>query len=265
VTHLKISVPDWCFYSKLAEGPRYYELLGSLGVDGVEMVPPERHAMARDAGLAILNQSGPGMQEGLNRLENHARLLPQIRESLGSAAAAAIPLVIVFSGNSAGQADAEGIENCRRGIEALLPDAERAGVILGFEMLNTDDHPDYQACHGSYGFAVAAGLGSPRFKLVYDIYHMERMGDDSARDIAGNLGLIAHLHVAERPRRDKPLAKGAIRYGSIVPVIVNAGYDGFWGLEFIPRGDPLSDLRESIGMLRQAANGSGPWAASRTQ
>ena len=261
MTQLKISVPDWCFYGKLAEGPRYYELLGSLGVECVEMVPPERHAMARDAGLRILNQSGPGMQEGLNRFENHAQLLPQIRESLRSAAAAAIPLVIVFSGSSAGQAEAEGMENCRRGIEALLPEAERAGVVLGFEMLNIHDHPDYQACRGRYGFALAAGINSPWLKLVYDIYHMERMGDDSARDVAGNLGQIAHLHVAESPHRDKPLAHGVIRYESIVPLIVKAGYDGVWGLEFIPRGDPLGDLRESIGMLRQAAKASGPRAS----
>lgn len=256
MTHLKISVPDWCFYGKLAEGPRYYELLVSFGVDGAEMVPPERQAMARHAGLVILNQSGPGMQDGLNRLENHARLLPEIRESLRSAAAASIPLVIVFSGNAAGQAEAEGIENCRRGIEALLPDAERAGVVLGFEMLNVHDHADYQACHGRYGFALAAGIDSRWFRLVYDIYHMERMGDNSVGDIAGNLRYIEHVHVAESPRRDKPLARGAIAYESIVPAVMKAGYGGYWGLEFIPREDPRADLHESIGMLREAANGS---------
>ncbi len=255
MTEPKISVPDWCFHGRLAEGPRYYEALASLGVAGVEMVPPERHAMARGAGLAILNQAGPGMQEGLNRLENHARLLPQIRESLRSAAAASIPLLIVFSGNRGGQTDAEGIENCRRGIEAVLPDAERDGVTLGFEMLNVHDHADYQAAHGSYGFALAEAVDSPRLKLVYDIYHMERMGDDSSRDVPANLARVAHLHVAESPRRDKPLAHGTIRHATIVPAIVKAGYRGFWGLEFVPRGDPLTDLRESIAMLRQAAAG----------
>jgi hydroxypyruvate isomerase len=249
---VKFSVPDWCFYGKLGEGRRYYDQLKELGVDAVEMTPPGRCALARAAGLEIVNQAGPGMQEGLNRRENHARLLPAIRAALDAAGAAGIPLLIVFSGNRAGQADREGIENCRRGLEALLPAAEKARVLLGFEMLCSQDHADYQADHGSYGFALVNAVGSPRLRIVYDIYHMEKMGDDSAVDVVANLGSILHLHVAESPARGLPLADGVIRYRSIVPKIVAAGYRGYWGLEFVPRGDPLDELSRSIAMLREA-------------
>jgi hydroxypyruvate isomerase len=255
VHRVKFSVPDWCFYGKLAEGRRYYDILKELGVGAVEMVAPERCTLARGAGLEIVNQAGPGMQEGLNRREHHARLVPAIREAIDAAGSAGIPLLIVFSGNRAGQADREGIENCRRGLEALLPAAEKARVQLGFEMLCSQDHADYQADHGSYGFALAKAVGSPRLRLVYDIYHMEKMGDDSAADVVANLGSIGHLHVAESPARDLPLADGVIRYRSIVPKIVAAGYRGYWGLEFVPRGDPLDDLRRSIAMLRGAGGG----------
>jgi len=243
---LRVSVPDWCFYGALAEGPRYYELVRTLGVDAVEMVPPERHALARAAGLPILNQSGPGMQDGLNRLENHPRLLPEIRAALRNAAAAEIPVLIIFSGSSGGQEESEGTRNCRRAIEALLPDAERERVI---------DHPDYQACHGRYGFDLAAALGSPWLKLIYDIYHMERMGDHAAKDVAGNIRHVHHLHVAERPGRGRPMARGLIPYATVVPSILRAGYRGYWGLEFVPGGDPLADLKDSIGMLQAAAEG----------
>jgi len=260
MSRLLASVPDWCFYGKLADGPRYYELLRTLGVDAVEMVPPERHAMARAAGLPILNQSGPGMQDGLNRLENHPRLLPEIRAALRNAAAAEIPVVIIFSGNSGGQPELEGTRNCQRGIEALLPDAEREGVILGFEMLNDHDHPDYQACHGRYGFDLAAAINSPWLKLIYDIYHMERMGDHAVADVAGNISRVHHLHVAERPGRGRPMARGLIPYASVVPSILRAGYRGYWGLEFVPGGDPLADLKDSIGMLKTAAAGTEPEA-----
>ena len=58
---IKISVPDWCYYAKIGPAETYYATLKRLGVDAVEMVPPERHALARAAGLAIINQSGPGM------------------------------------------------------------------------------------------------------------------------------------------------------------------------------------------------------------
>jgi hydroxypyruvate isomerase len=250
---MKISVPDWCFYGKIGEGARYYAALREIGVDGVEMVAPERHALARSAGLEILNAAGPGMQTGLNRRENHTELLPRIRESIEMAKADGIPLLIIFSGNRAGQQDAQGIASCRAGVEALLPDAQKAGIVLGFEMLNSIDHADYEGDHGSYGFALADAVDSPWLKLVYDIYHMERMGDDSGKDIVRHLNRIAHLHAAESPRRDAPRADGAIRYDRIIPRVTQVGYKGYWGMEFIPSGDALSELRDSISLFRRLA------------
>jgi hydroxypyruvate isomerase len=250
---IKLSVPDWCFYPKLGDPIYYYETLKSLGVQGVEMVDPSRYAAARAAGLEILNLSGPGMTRGLNRLEHHAELLPQIREALQHAHDHAIPLVIVFSGNRVGQSDEAGIANCRRGFEALLPEAERLGVILGFEMLNSSDHTDYQADRGEYGFRLAQEIRSPWFKLVYDIYHTEKMGDRSAPDIIAHLDLIAHLHTAESPRRDAPRADGNIRYCEIVPQVLAAGYAGYWGLEFVPGEAPLHELHESIQLFQSLA------------
>lgn len=250
---LRISVPDWCYHGKLGPVEDYYPTLRKLGVDAVEMVPPERHAAARAAGLAILNQSGPGMTAGLNRIEHHATLLPQIRTALRQAGDQGIPLVIVFSGNRDGQSDAEGIRNCAQGIEQLLPDAERAGVVLGFEMLCTANHPDYQACHGRFGFDLCRRLATPWLKLVYDLYHLSREGDDVTADAVANLDLIAHFHLAESPRRNAPLAAGTIPYGQILPPILRAGYTGHWGLEYCPENDPRAELERSIAMLRNLA------------
>jgi hydroxypyruvate isomerase len=125
--------------------------------------------------------------------------------------------------------------------------------MLGFEMLNSSDHADYQADRSSYGFGLAQALHSPWFKLVYDIYHTEKMGDHSAADIVAHLDLIAHLHTAESPRRDAPRANGNIRYGEIVPQVMAAGYAGYWGLEFVPGGDALAELSESIALFQGLA------------
>jgi hydroxypyruvate isomerase len=250
-----ISVPDWCFHGKLGPAEDYYETLRAEGVGAVEMTPPERHAAARAAGLQILNQIGPGMQEGLNRREHHAKLLPAIRDAVRRCGDAGIPTLLVFSGNRAGQPDAEGIGNCRSGIEELLPDAERAGVVLGFEMLNSFDHADYQADHGAYGFALAEAVASPRLRIVYDLYHLERMGDDGAADVAAHLPRVLHLHLADSPARDRPKARGGIDYARIIPAIARAGYRGWWGLEFLPGADALDDLRRSIALVRELAGG----------
>jgi hydroxypyruvate isomerase len=256
---IKLSAAEWCFYDKFGDPARYYDTLKELGIDGAEMVDPARYEAARSAGLEIVTMSGPGMTMGLNRRENHVELIPQIRDAIQHAGENHIPILIVFSGNRAGQANAIGIANCRRGFEAVLSEAEQYRVILGFEMLNTGDHPDYQADHGLYGFELVEAIGSPWFKLVYDIYHMERMGDDSAYDIVNHLGAIAHLHVAESPLRSMPLANGNIRHSQVVPAVVRAGYRGFWGLEYIPgKGDryqdePLEELRQAVALFKWLA------------
>jgi hydroxypyruvate isomerase len=248
---IKLSAPDWCFYTKLGDTARYYDTLKHIGFDGVEMVDPSRYTTARTAGLEIVTMSGPGMTRGLNHRENHVELIPKLRDSIQHAGDNNIPILIVFSGNRSGQTDEEGIANCQRGFQAVLPDAEKSKVILGFEMLNTHDHPDYQADRGRYGFDLVAALHTPWFKLVYDIYHMERMGDDSATDIVNHLASIAHLHVAEYPRRSSPLADGNIRHNQIVPAFIQAGYKGYWGLEYIPGENLLDELRQAIGVFRQ--------------
>jgi hydroxypyruvate isomerase len=247
---LRLSVPDWCFYDDKTDPVRYYQELRSLGIAGVEMVAPSRFSAARAAGLSILNQSGPGMTRGLNRIAHHAELLPAIRALINSAAAADIPQVIVFSGNRDGQDDAEGKANVIVGLKALAADAERAKVTLVFEMLCAQNHPDYQADHSAYGFDVVEAVASPAVKVLYDIYHMSRMGEDVIGDIVGHPELIAHLHTAESPARSAPRRDGEINYGAVVQAGLAAGYVGYWGLEFVPQADRASELRAAIATFR---------------
>jgi hydroxypyruvate isomerase len=246
---LRFSVPDWCFYRADDDPAVYYRQLAALGITAVEMVASARWAAARAAGLEIINLAGPGMTRGLNRREHHASLLPEIREVIAQAGAAGIPHVIVFSGNREGQADAEGIANCVAGLKALAPDTEAAGVTLLFEMLNSLDHADYQADSGAYGFQVARGVGSPAVCALYDIYHLARMGEDVLADLPANLDLVAHLHVAETPRRTVPVAGGAIDYPAIVRAVQAAGYQGYWGLEFLPGEDRFGEITAAMGVL----------------
>jgi hydroxypyruvate isomerase len=243
---MRLSAPDWCFWRDGGDPAVYYRVIRQLGFTGVEMVDPSRWQAARDAGLAILNMSGPGKTVGLNRLGLHADLLPEIRQQIATASAAKIPHLILFSGNRDGQDDAVGQANVITALKALAGDAERAGVTLIFEMFNDQDHPDYQADHSSYGFAVAKAVASPAVKVLYDIYHMSRMGEDVIADITGNLDLIAHLHTAEMPKRSIPRKDGTIPYGKIVSAVMKAGYQGFWGTEFVVQGDVVTELREAV-------------------
>jgi hydroxypyruvate isomerase len=247
----KLSAPDWCFLKPGVEPAAHYARLKALGYGAVEMVAPANRAAARAAGLEILNLGAPGMQRGLNRRAHHAELLPQIRACISEAQADRIGQVIVFSGNRDGQSDAEGQAICIEALCALAPDAARAGVTLVLEMLNSFDHQDYQADRSAYGFAVAKAVASPAVRILYDIYHMVRMGDDPLSDITANLPLIAHLHLAEAPSRSQPLAQGTIAHRDLYQRITAAGYRGWWGMEFIPGRDILGELKQATGALAE--------------
>lgn len=240
---IKLSAADWCFFKPGMDPAGYYGKLAEMGYSGVEMVAPERFAAAQAAGLAIVNLMSARLEKGLNHRENHEWLIPMCLEIIALAGENKIPHVIIYSGMREGQADADGLQICREAIERLLPAARRHNVTLVFEMLNDTDHPDYQADHGAYGFDLWKTVGSPQVKLLYDIYHMAMMGDDCGKDVTANLDAIAHIHIAEKRGRGLPLAGGKIKYADLVPSIVRAGYQGYWGMEFEPKGDAFAELK----------------------
>ncbi len=232
----------------------YYARLKAIGYAGAELVDPVRWEAADAAGLPIVAVAAPGMEEGLGVAAHHAALLPQIRACMEKAAAHGIPQVIVFSGNREGRPGEECFSHCVAAMRPLARDAERLGLTLIIEMLNGTDHPDYAADSSRFGFDLARAVGSPRFKVLYDIYHMHRMGEDVTADILGNLPLIGHLHIAGSPRRDFPGTRQEIDYLRIVKEVVRAGYTGLWGQEWRPaHDDPWSELEAAFMLFTRYA------------
>ncbi|MDA3799005.1 MAG: TIM barrel protein [Kiritimatiellae bacterium] len=250
---MKFSVADWGFYGKSQDPEKYYETIKLMGVEAVEMADQSCWQDARAAGVKLLNISGPGMDIGVNFKENHATLIPEIRESIALAGENNIPYVICFSGNKNGQPNNVGLENCQIAFEQLLDDCEKHNVTLLFEMLNSKLHEDYQADYSDYGFELARRLNSPRFKVIYDIFHMHVMNQDVIKDIVENIDIIGHIHIAEAPDRDLPLANGNIKYSEIIPKVLAACYSEYWGMEFIPKGESTSELKIAVDTFRAIA------------
>ena len=244
VNPLRQSVAEWCFFRNQPDPAAYYRRLRDIGFVGVEMVDPSRYAMARAAGLQLVNATGTRKHGGLNRTEEHPQALAEIRESLATARECGIAHLIVFAGQRAGQPDEQGIRNCISGLKQVATEAEKARVTLVFEVFNKFDHPDYQADYSDYAFQVVRAVASPSVKVLYDIYHMHRMGENVADVIARNVSYIAHLHVAGSPKRDFPGPRQEIDYRRVVQAVMAAGYDGLWGQEFVPQADPLAELAE---------------------
>jgi hydroxypyruvate isomerase len=184
-----------------------------------------------------------------NRLEHHDTLVALYEKLIAESAEAGFMNVICFSGNRDGMDDEQGLENCAVGIKRLLPTCEKHGVTLTMELLNSKvNHKDYMCDHTAWGVELAKRIGSERFKLLYDIYHMQIMEGDVIRTLKDNAAYIGHYHTAGNPGRNEFEAQDQqeLNYAPIMRAIKSTGFKGFVGQEFLPKRDPLTSLREAV-------------------
>jgi hydroxypyruvate isomerase len=244
-SRLKQSVSRWCYgripLDDLCEAAK------SIGYKSVELLDEADWPVPKKHGLECAMANGFGkIPVGFNRPDNHDKLVADAEVMIPKAAAAGVPNIVVFSGNRAGLSDGEGIANCIAGLERVTPTAERHGVTLCLEMLNSKvDHTDYQADHTAWGVQVVQGVGSPRLKLLYDIYHMQIMEGDVIATIRANFQHIAHFHTGGVPGRAEIDDTQELNYRRVMQAIADLGYTGFVGQEFVPKRNPLTSLKQA--------------------
>jgi len=205
--------------------------------------------LARKHGLAVASMCGhASLADGLNKRSNHDRIEDELRTSVDLAAEHHIPGIICFSGNrQPHMSEMEAIEACADGLKRVAPYAEEKGINLNMELLNSKvDHAGYQCDHTAWGVAVCERVGSPRVKLLYDIYHMQIMEGDLIRTIRENIQWIGHFHTAGNPGRHDMDDTQELNYAGICQGIADTGYDLYVGHEFSPTGDPIEALRQTF-------------------
>ena len=204
---------------------------------------------ARAANLRIASMCGHrSLRDGMNKRANHARILDELAASIALAVKHDIPGLITFSGDAnPGQSDEDAREACAEVLRRAAPIAERAGINLNMELLNSKvNHPGYQCDHTAWGVDVCKRVGSPRVKLLYDIYHMQIMEGDVIRTIRDNVQHIGHMHTAGNPGRwdfDDPDLPQELNYRGICRAIADCGYAGYVGHEFTTRGDVFGAMK----------------------
>lgn len=246
VSAFKHSVCRWPFRQLSVE--ELARMARELGLDSLELLERDewpiarRHGLSCAMGYAAVPEPQTRLTRGFNRVEHHGWLIPAYERTIPLAAASGVPSLICFSGNRDGQDDEEGLEICARGIAALLPAAERHGVTICMELLNSKvDHPGYQCDRTPWGVALVKRLGSERFKLLYDIYHMQIMEGDLAPTVEKNLAKIAHMQLADTPGRHEPCT-GEINYPFLFGFFDRIGYKGWIGCEYRPAGNTEAGL-----------------------
>lgn len=242
------SVCQWCYGNIPLE--QLCEAAKGMGLKSVELLGPQDWPVAIRYGLtcAMSNGSSLGIPKGFNDPANHKQLLKDFSDVIPKAADHGLKNVICFSGNRNGMDDQTGMENCARGLDPVVKIAEKYNINIVMELLNSKvNHPDYMCDHTAWGAALCEKVGSDRFKLLYDIYHMQIMEGDVIATIEKYQQYIAHYHTGGVPGRAEINDTQELYYPAIMRAILKTGFKGFVAQEFIPKGpDPLASLKEGI-------------------
>jgi hydroxypyruvate isomerase len=244
---MKQTLSWWAFCRQGMTPERLVSEAKRIGYAGFDLVPEEHWPVVADGGMVLACVAGHGtLTDGLNRRANHDRITGEIEASLEKAARWGIPNLVVFSGNRA-EGGEDGTDATVEGLRRVAPAAEQAGVTLVLELLNSKkDHPGYEADRTAWGAAVVDAVGSPRVKLLYDIYHMQVMEGDVIATVRANADRIAHYHTAGVPGRKDPDDEQELYYPAVARAIAATGFAGFLGHEFMPKGDILAAMEAAF-------------------
>jgi hydroxypyruvate isomerase len=215
-------------------------------------VEPEYWPILKKYGLVCALAGSHWFDKGMNNPKYHDMCTQKIRHSIDACSEYGFPNVITFTGYRENISDSTGIKNCVTGYKTIIGYAEKKGVNICLEILNSrvdidmKGHPGYQGDHTDYCMEIVKQVGSPRLKLLFDIYHVQIMDGDIIRRIRQYKDYIGHYHIAGSPGRGELDDKQEINYKPILKEIVKSGYTGYVGHEFIPTRDPLKSLREAV-------------------
>ncbi len=245
--NIRHSVSKWCFGEY--ELNEFCEICKRIGIESVELLDPQDWPVVQKHGLtvAMAQGAGLGIDRGFNDPSLHDELVASYEKVIPMVAEAGLTNLICFSGRRNGVTDLQGWENCEKGLKRITPIAEKYNVVLTMELLNSIGHKDYLCDHTVWGAELCRRVGSPNFKLLYDIYHMQIMEGDIINHIKKYHQYFSHIHTGGNPGRAEIDETQEIYYPAVMRAIVETGYKGFVGQEFVPKQkDKIASLEKCI-------------------
>lgn len=243
------SVCRWCYDSIPLE--TFCQSVKEIGLSAIDLVAPKDWPMLQKYGLysSMCYVAGDvSLTDGFADTKFHDKLITQYKEVIPLMVNAGYKDVICFSGSRRGMDDETGLNNCVKGLQQILPLAERNGVTIQMELLNSKiNHKDYMCDHTTWGVALCKKLNSPNFKLLYDIYHMQIDEGDVIRTIQDNYQYLGHYHTGGVPGRHEIDESQELYYPAIMKAIVATGFKGYVAQEFIPaEKDKIASLNKAV-------------------
>ena len=246
--NIRHSVCRWCYNDTPLE--KLCEAVKPMGITAIDLVGPKEWDVLKRNGLdsSMCNGAELNLVDGWNDPKFHPQLIKNYVEMIPLVAQAGYKNLICFSGSRRGMDDEKGLKNCVEGLQKILPLAEKNGVVIHMEVLNSKvNHPDYMADNTPWTIELCKRLDSENFKILYDIYHMQVMEGDIIQTIRDHHQYFGHYHTAGVPGRNEIDETQELHYPAIIRAIVETGYTGYLAQEFIPKGaDKLAALRKGV-------------------
>lgn len=227
------------------------EAVKKMGFSAIDLTGPKDWPTMQKYGIfsSMCYTAGDNnLDKGLNDPANHDKLIREYLEVIPIMKKAGYKNLICFTGRRDAMDDETGFRNCQVALEKILPTAEKNGVTMVMELLNSKrDHKDYMNNHTAWGVALCKRVGSENFKLLYDIYHMQIEEGDIINTINENHPYIAHYHTGGVPGRHEIDNTQELYYPAIMRAIVKTGFKGYVAQEFVPTWEnKLDSLKEAI-------------------
>jgi hydroxypyruvate isomerase len=254
--NIRHSVAQWTYAFLTLE--ELCQVVNEIGFSAIDLIGPEQWGIlkANNIDCSMCNGAEISLTEGWNRREFHGQLIQNYTSHIELMAQAGYRNLICFSGNREGMDDESGLQNCADGLKQIMALAERHGVVVHMELFNSKvDHPDYMCDSSRWGIELCERVGSPNFRLLYDIYHMQVQEGDVIRTIRDHHQWFGHYHTAGVPGRNEIDDTQELYYPAIMKAILATGYDGYVAQEFIPRRDGPGGVRSNearVASLAQA-------------
>ena len=242
------SVCRWCYSSIPLE--EFCKNAKDMGIKAIDLVGPKDWDTLKKYDLysSMCNGAEINLEDGFNDTKFHEKLIKNYSEMIPLVAKAGYKNLICFSGSTRGKDSETGLKNCTEGLQKLTGLAEKHGVTLVMELLNSKvDHKDYQCDRSDWGVELCKRVGSENFKLLYDIYHMQIDEGDIIRSIKNKHQYFAHYHTGGVPGRAEINDTQELYYPAIMKAIVKTGFKGFVAQEFIPTWpDAIAALKQGV-------------------
>jgi len=245
---IKQSICRGCLRKMKISREQEASIAAKMGLLGLDLVSRGDWDAVKKHGLIATMVPGAGsIKKGLNDKSIHTKFLEDFKNNIKAAADYKWPNVICMAGDRKGISDEQGMDNCHVILKEAVKIAEDHDVTICMELLNSKvNHPGYMCDKSAWGFELCRRVNSPRFKMLYDIYHMQIMEGDLIATIRKNIDFIGHFHTAGVPGRHELDDNQEIYYPAVMRAIAESGYDGYVAHEYTPMRDPMKSLVQAV-------------------